>query len=435
MQNRIHAEAIYRAAVAAVQPAALLPQYLQLKDNVLQISNQTIPLANSNLYVIGAGKAAAAMAQTVESILGDHIKAGIVTTKYEHALPLEKINCIEAAHPVPDENSVEAVEQTINLLKQTKPNDVIICLLSGGASSLWADAPDGLSLQELQQTFQLLLRSGASIDEMNCVRRHLSQIKGGQLLRYVPQAHWFTLIISDVPGDQLQDIASGPTSADVTTFADAMNVINNDQLQHQLPTSVLQYLQKGMNGELLDTIKPGDSLLKQVKNIIIGSNKTAIAAAKQKAEELGYAVIVEEELLTGETAEAASHILQKATEHHVNKPACFLFGGETTVTVTGNGKGGRNQQLALCALQLLRNNPTNITLLAAGTDGTDGPTDAAGAFADHALLKAADEQQLSISDTINRNDAYHFFENVNGLLKTGATQTNVMDIAIVLIDK
>lgn len=433
MQNRVHAEAIYRAAVAAVQPAALLPQYLQLKGNVLQIVNQSIPLANADLYVIGAGKAAAAMAQTVELILGDHIKAGIVTTKYEHALSLEKINCIEAAHPVPDENSVEAVEQTINLLKQTKANDVIICLVSGGASSLWADTPDGISLKELQQTFDLLLKSGASIDETNCVRRHLSQIKGGQLLRYAPQALWFTLIISDVPGDQLQDIASGPTTGDVTTFADAMHVINKYQLKQQLPAPVLHYLQKGIKGELADTIKPGNEILKQVNNSIIGSNKTAIAAAKQKAEELGYTVIVQKELLTGETAEAATQIIQKATQYQSNKPACFLFGGETTVTVTGNGKGGRNQHLALCALQHLNNN-SDITLLAAGTDGTDGPTDAAGAFADNALRKAADEQQLSIKDAISDNDAYPFFEKVNGLLKTGATQTNVMDIVIVLID-
>jgi len=433
MQNRVHAEAIYCAAVAAVQPAALLPQYLQLKGNLLQINNQSIPLANTNLYVIGAGKAAAAMAQTVESILGDQIKAGIVTTKYEHTLPLKKITCIEAAHPVPDENSVEAVAQTIGLLKQTKPGDVIICLISGGASSLWADTPDGISLKELQQTFDLLLKSGASIDEMNCVRRHLSQIKGGQLLRHAPQALWFTLIISDVPGDQLQDIASGPTCADATTFADAMNVVNKYQLQQQLPTSVLHYLNKGIRGELTDTIKPGDEILKQVNNTIIGSNKTAIAAAKQKAEELGYTVIVQEELLTGETEEAAKHIIQKAAQYQSNKPACFLFGGETTVTVTGNGKGGRNQHLALCALQQLNNIP-NITLLAAGTDGTDGPTDAAGAFADDALRKAADDQQLSISNAINDNDAYPFFEKMNGLLKTGATQTNVMDIVIVLTE-
>lgn len=433
MQKRIHAEAIYRAAVAAVQPAALLPQHLQLKENILQIGNQSISLATTNLYVIGAGKAAAAMAQTVESILGDQINAGIITTKYEHALPLEKIICIEAAHPVPDEKSVDAVEQTISLLQQTKADDVIICLISGGASSLWADTPHGISLKELQQTFDLLLKSGASIDEMNCVRRHLSQIKGGQLLRYAPQVHWFTLIVPDVPGDQLQDIASGPTCADATTFADAMNIIIKYQLQQQLPTSVLHYLQKGLKGELADTIKPGNELLQKVNNTIIGSNKTALAAAKQKAEELGYTVIVQEELLTGETAAAATTIMQKATQYHSDKPACFLFGGETTVTVTGNGKGGRNQHLALCALHHISNEP-NITLLSAGTDGTDGPTDAAGAFADDALHKAAEDHQLSISDAINNNDAYPFFEKVNGLLKTGATQTNVMDIVIVLTE-
>lgn len=433
MQNRIHAEAIYRAAVAAVQPAALLPQYMMLKGNELLIDKHPMQLDNTDVYVIGAGKAAAAMAQTVESILGDEIKAGIITTKYEHALPLQKINCIEAAHPVPDENSVEAVAQTINLLRQTKANDVIICLISGGASSLWADTPDNINLKELQQTFDLLLKSGASIDEMNCVRRHLSQIKGGQLLRYAPQALWFTLIISDVPGDHLQDIASGPTSADATTFADALNIISNYQLQQQLPGSVLHHLQKGMKGELADTIKPGNEILKQVNNSIIGNNKTAIAAAKQKAEELGYTVIVQEELLTGETADAATAIMQKAIHYHSTKPTCFLFGGETTVTVTGNGKGGRNQHLALCALQQL-NSKTHITFLAAGTDGTDGPTDAAGAFADQELLKVAAKQQLSISDAINDNDAYHFFEKVNGLLKTGATQTNVMDIVIVLTE-
>jgi glycerate 2-kinase len=433
MQKRTDAESIYRAAVAAVQPAVLLQQQIAITEQGIRIANDVIDPAKQSLFVIGAGKASAAMAQTVETILGDHIKAGIVTTKYEHALPLEKINCIEAAHPVPDEKSIEAVQQTINLLKQTKPGDVVICLLSGGASSLWADVPAGLSLQVLQQTFQLLLRSGASIDEVNCVRRHLSQIKGGQLLRYAPQAQWFTFIISDVPGDQLQDIASGPTSADITTFADAMNVINKYQLPQQLPTSVLQYLQKGMNGELVDTIKPGDPLLKQVENIIIGSNKTALTAAKQKAEELGYTVLVQEELLIGETAEAAKLIIEKAKKYQSNKPACLLFGGETTVTVTGNGKGGRNQHFALCALQHLKAD-MNITLLAAGTDGTDGPTDAAGGFADHELLETADQRQLSISDAINDNNAYHFFEKVNGLLKTGATQTNVMDIIVVLID-
>nr|WP_294908144.1 DUF4147 domain-containing protein [uncultured Lacibacter sp.] len=435
MQNRIHAEAIYNAAVSAVQPAVLLQQHLAVTDKGIQIVETVIDLPQRSLFVIGAGKAAAAMAQTTESILGHTIKAGIVTTKYEHALPLKKIICLEAAHPVPDKNSVHAIEQTISLLQQAKPGDVIICLLSGGASSLWADTPDDLTLKQLQQTFQLLLNSGAYIDEMNCVRRHLSQIKGGQLLRYAAEARWFTLIISDVPGDNIQDIASGPTSADATSFTDAMHIIERYNLQTQLPSAVLQYLQKGINkSELNDTVKPGDPLTKNVHNHIIGSNATALHAAKQKAEELGYTTIMHEALLTGEAANAATFILEKVNAYTGNKPACFLFGGETTVTITGNGKGGRNQHLALCALQQLQKKHQPITLLAAGTDGTDGPTNAAGAFADETLLKAITEQQLSIGDALAANDAYPFFEKVNGLLKTGATQTNVMDIVIVLAD-
>lgn len=434
MQQRNKAKEIYKAAVAAVQPVVLLQQFLSVDENGIRINNEQLNIQPNSVFVIGAGKAAAAMAQTVESILGNYIKAGVITTKYEHALPLQKITCMEAAHPVPDEQSVLAVKQTIELLQQATADDVIICLLSGGASSLWADLPVGITLKELQHSFGLMLKSGANISEMNCVRRHLSSVKGGQLLRYAPHAHWFTLIISDVPGDSIRDIASGPTSADATSFADAINIINKYHLQQQLPYSVLQHLKKGMNGETADTIKPGDVLLNKVKNIIIGRNKTCIEAAKQKAEELGYTVVVNDELLTGETADAAQMILQKATQYLSTKPACFLFGGETTVTVTGNGKGGRNQHLALCALEQLNEQP-NITVLSAGTDGTDGPTDAAGAFADDALRKAAEQQQLSISEAINNNDAYHFFEKVNGLLKTGATQTNVMDIVIVLIDK
>jgi glycerate-2-kinase len=434
MQYRFHAETIYRAAVAAVQPAVLLQQFLSADENGIRINNEQLNIQTNSIIVIGAGKAAAAMAQSVETIPGNYIKAGFITTKYEHALPLQKINCIEAAHPVPDEQSILAVQQTIELLQQTTTGDVIICLLSGGASSLWADVPDGIALNELQLCFDLLLKSGANISEMNCVRRHLSSVKGGQLLRYAPNVRWFTLIISDVPGDTIQDIASGPTSADVTSFADAINIINKYHLQQQLPHSVLQHLQKGINGEIADTVKPGEALLNNVENIIIGSNKTCIAAAKQKAEELGYTVLVHDEMLTGDAADTAQMILQKVTQYHSIKPACLLFGGETTVTVTGKGKGGRNQHLALCALNQLTDSQ-NITLLAAGTDGTDGPTDAAGAFADNALRKTAERQQLSINDAIVNNDAYHFFEKVNGLLKTGATQTNVMDIVIVLIDE
>jgi glycerate 2-kinase len=433
MQNREHAISIYKAAVAAVQPSKLLPQYVEVLPAGIRIADTIIQAKGSSLYVIGAGKAVAAMAQTIASILGDQIKAGLVVTKYAHALPLAYIKVIESAHPVPDEKSVAAAQQTIELLKQTGPGDVILCLLSGGASSLWADVPEGCNLDELQQCFQLLLKSGAAIEEMNCVRRHLSSIKGGQLLRHAPQAQWHTLIISDVPGDQLEAIASGPTAADPTSFADAWKVIEKYQLQSQFPASVLQHLQNGLKGSIPETLKENDPLLLQVKNQIIGSNQVALAAAAKQAAALGYTVILQEELLTGDAATTAASIMEQAKQYKGKRPACLLFGGETTVSVTGSGKGGRNQHLALCALQYLE--PTDrMTLLAAGTDGTDGPTDAAGAFADSNILLSIEGKNIVIQDVIQKNDAYHFFEDVKGLLKTGATQTNVMDILIVLLD-
>ena len=432
MHYRNHAKEIYAVAVAAVQPAALLPQYLQLNGNVLQAGNNSIALAENNLYVIGAGKAAAAMAQTTEQLLGHFIQSGFICTKYKHALPLQIIKCIEAAHPVPDENSIKAMQQTIALLQQTKPGDHILCLLSGGASALWADVPDGIRLVELQQTFQLLLNSGADIAEMNCVRKHVSNSKGGQLLRYAPHAHWHTFIISDVPGNNLETIASGPTSADPTSFTDAWNIIQHYQLEKIIPSSVAQHLQKGIEGGIAETIKPGDALLQQANHYIIGSNETALQAAAHKATALGYTVFTFPASLKGEAADNAATILQQATTYNGIRPACFIYGGETTVTVTGNDIGGRNQQLALCAVQHMQtNNP--ITLLAAGTDGTDGPTDAAGAFADNVVVQQALQQQLLPAHFVKQNDACTFFKQTNGLLITGATQTNVMDIVIVLL--
>ncbi len=432
MHYRNHAKEIYAVAVAAVQPAALLPQYLQLNGNVLQAGNNSIALAENNLYVIGAGKAAAAMAQTTEQLLGHFIQSGFISTKYKHALPLQIIKCIEAAHPVPDENSIKAMQQTIALLQQIKPGDHILCLLSGGASALWADVPDGIRLEELQQTFQLLLNSGADIAEMNCVRKHISNSKGGQLLRFAPHAHWHTFIISDVPGNNLETIASGPTSADPTSFTDAWNIIQHYQLEKIIPSSVAQHLQKGIEGIIAETIKHGDALLQQTNHYIIGSNETAVQTAAKKATELGYTVFTFPASLQGEAADTAANIVQQAMAYNGIRPACFIYGGETTVTVTGKGKGGRNQQLALCALQ----NSTfsnNMTLLAAGTDGTDGPTDAAGAFADNAVIQQALQQKLQPAHFVEQNDAYTFFEQTDGLFITGATQTNVMDIVIVLL--
>jgi hydroxypyruvate reductase len=431
---------IFEAAVAAVQPVQLIPAHLFIKVNQLHILDQPFLLHElPNIYIIGAGKASAAMAATTEAILGNFITAGIVVTKYGHALPLQKITCIEAAHPVPDEAGIEATKKTIQLLQQAGNNDIIICLISGGCSSLWIDIPDGATLNDVQKTFNLLLQCGANIEEINTIRKHLSAIKGGQLLQHAPKANWFTFIISDVPGDELSVIASGPTVADNSRFADVKNIVEKYALGNQLPASILKHINDGVNRLVSETPKPGDTIFKQVQNKIIGNNGIALQAAEEKAKEFGYQILLVDENMKGDAATFGKEIMNRCKQYSGNKPACILFGGETTVKVTGKGRGGRNQQLVLSALiELHKKEKTNLNLqliiLSAGTDGTDGPTDAAGAIADKEIVRIALENKLDAQHFLADNDAYHFFEQTGGLVKTGATQTNVMDVVVVLID-
>ena len=409
------------------------------KDSLHILGNRFHIKSLPTIYVVGAGKAAAAMAEATENIVGDLIAGGLIVTKYGHSLALKKIRCIEAAHPLPDENSLAGAEETIQLLKEAGEGDIVICLISGGASSLWADLPAGSSLGELQDVFGLLLKSGADIKEMNAVRKHLSTVKGGQLLRYAPRANWFTLIISDVPDDELDTIASGPTVADASTFADVKTILNKYALTDQLPTSILQHINDGVAGSIAETPKENEPIFKQVQHKIIGNNSVALAAAAAKARELGYHIHFIEKDLNGDAAKVGREFIESCKKYEGIKPACVLLGGETTVTVKGNGKGGRNQHMALSALcEMLDENEVDnanrITFLSAGTDGTDGPTDAAGAIADKDVLTNAIKQQLNPTSYLEDNDAYHFFEQVGGLLKTGATQTNVMDLVVVIVE-
>jgi glycerate 2-kinase len=440
MTTREKAIQIFNAGVAAVQPSQLIPLQLFIEEEWLHIFNQRFLLNElPGIYVIGAGKASAAMAKTVEGILGDLINAGIVVTKYEHSIPLQKIICTEAAHPVPDEQGISATAATIQLLLEAKANDLIICLISGGASTLWIDVPAGVSLEDIQETFQLLLNCGATIDEVNTIRKHLSAIKGGQLLQYAPQANWFSLIISDVPGDDLHVIASGPTVPDNTSFSDVQRILEKYHLLDLLPTAILKHINNGIKGIVKETPGETNPVFKQVHNRIIGSNGIAMAAAAVKAKQLGFHIPLTEYNLCGDAANVGRELMQSAEKYTGVKPACFLLGGETTVTVTGKGKGGRNQHLVLSALMELasqQGKTTNneIAFLSAGTDGTDGPTDAAGAIADKQTLSIAQEKQLDLEKYFNNNDAYHFFEQAGGLIKTGATQTNVMDLVVVIID-
>jgi glycerate-2-kinase len=431
----IHARHIFDASIRAVHPTELLKNEIIVEESTITIARESFSKKDMpSLYVIGAGKASAAMAVEIEKLLGQWITEGIIATKYRHALPTTSIKTIEAGHPLPDTNSVEAAQKTIDLLERVKPSDIIICLISGGASALWCDVPSGIVLNELQITFDLLIRSGATIEEINTVRKHLSKMKGGQLLTHCPGAKVFTFMISDVSSDDPAVIASGPTVPDYTFFQDAYNVLGKYSLLDIIPISVRQYIQNGMQGLIAETLKPESFDSSLIKNKIIGTNQLALEAASLKANELGYEVYVLPGRITGDTEEEAKKFVDQALKRVSNKSICLLAGGETTLKVKGTLKGGRNQHFVLASLMELQKHPSDsIVILSGGTDGTDGPTDAAGAVADASTLLLAAEKKLSLADFLERYDSYHFFQQTKGLILTGPTQTNVMDIMIALI--
>ncbi len=438
MSGKYNAISIFQAAIAAVHPSNLIAKHLHLENDILTIGHQSIRLtANQKLFVIGAGKAVAAMAFETEKILGDRIYKGYVTTKYQHCIVLKKIDCWEAAHPIPDKNSFLAVEKTIQLLQEATVNDIIICLLSGGTSSLWADVPEELSQADMQIVFDLLLKCGATIHENNTVRKHLSKIKGGQLLRYAPHSKWFSLILSDVPDNDLSVIASGPTIADNSTYEDALSILKKYQLETIIPTRIWEYLQRGAKGLYAETVQQNDPLLHIVTNIMIGTNDIAIQAASDKARTMGYEVH-NFHPLNGDAITTAQNMIEFCKSYTGPLPACIITGGETTLHVTGTGMGGRNQHMALTALIEMKKRKDyetySLTFLAAGTDGTDGPTDAAGAVADIESMAMSVQKKLDPVSYFVNYDAYSFFKQTGGLLKTGPTQTNVMDLVVVLIE-
>lgn len=438
MPGKQNAISIFKTAVNAVHPSKLIAAYVQLHNEAVTIGEEQLMLTTGQkIFVIGAGKATAAMAAEIEKILGNHIHKGIITTKYHHSVPLNQIECIEAAHPVPDNNSFLAAEKTVTLLQTAGENDIIICLLSGGASSLWADKPDELNQSDLLTVFDVLLKCGANIEENNIIRKHLSKIKGGQLLRYAPLSKWFSLIISDVPGDDLSVIASGPTTADNSTYADALAIIHKYKLDTKIPGRVVEYLQRGAKGLYKETVKKEDPVLHNINNLLIGNNNIALKAAAEKAMALGY-YIHYYPILYGDAATGAKELVRFCKSYPNPLPACILTGGETTVEVKGQGTGGRNQHMALSALiEMKKRNDTetsSLTFLAAGTDGTDGPTDAAGAVADIESLAISVQKKLDPVFYFNNYNAYSFFKQTDSLIKTGPTQTNVMDLVIVLIE-
>lgn len=437
---RTHARDIFRACVRVVDAEQCVRQFVRLEGQTLHVADKTYHLtAYERVLVVGMGKASSQMGVALEDILGDRINGGLINTKYEHAEKLKRIDVVECGHPVPDEAGVNATARILDMLEKADAKTLVLCLISGGGSALTPAPVAGVSLSDKQKTTSLLLGCGANIVELNAIRKHLSRIKGGGLARAAFPATVVALMLSDVIGDPMDVIASGPTVPDTSTFRSCRDILEKYDLIDRVPDAVKMRLNAGLAGDIEDTPKPGDAALSRVQNIVVGSNQLAVAEAEKKARELGYHTLVLSTRIEGEAREVGLVYAGIAKEIAASgqplvAPACVIAGGETTVQVRGEGKGGRNQELVLSGAIHL-NGWQNVVLFSGGTDGTDGPTDAAGAVADGQTVLRANQRGLSAQAYLKNNDAYHFFKALDDLLVTGATGTNVADVAFVLVGK
>lgn len=436
---RTDAVQIFHAGLGAVEPKSAVKHYCRLNENEFCVGDQAYDLSRvKNIYIVGSGKASAPMAAAMEDILGHRIKQGLVNVKYGHIDTLKYVKLIEAGHPVPDENGQQGAEAILELVKGASAEDLVICLISGGGSALLPLVVGGLTLKDKQDTTNILLACGATIHEINAIRKHLSRVKGGQLAKAVYPAPLVSLMLSDVVGDNLDVIGSGPTVPDLSTFSDCHEIFLKYDIIQKLPEAVVQYIQAGISGKVPETPKEGDPAFDKTHNLVIGSNIEAVLAAREKANHLGYNTLVLSSMIEGETRDVAGVHTAMAKEilktgNPLPTPACILSGGETTVSITGDGLGGRNQEFVLAAAIDIAGYE-NVVILSAGTDGNDGPTDAAGAIADSNTFKKAESRELNPLSYLSNNDSYHFFENLGDLLKTGPTNTNVMDLRIMLVN-
>ncbi len=432
------AKTIFDAGIQAVMPEVCVARHLNLSGSRLYAEGIDLDLDQiRHIYVAGAGKASAAMAEEVEKVLGPRIHAGVVVTKYGHGLPLDHCRVMEAGHPVPDAAGMAGASALLDMVAEAGPDDLIVCLISGGASALTPLPADAICLADKQDTTRQLLGCGATIHEINTIRKHLSKIKGGQVCKAANGARVISLILSDVIGDDLDIIGSGMTAPDRGHFRDCRIILERHGIWDSVPEPVQNHIRSGMNGRIPDTPKPGDPIFSRVTNQVVGSLSDALNAAAIEAENQGFTPVVLSSMIQGEAKEAAKVLCAVAREvrrfgRPVNPPACLLCGGETTVTIKGTGTGGRNMELALAGAMALQDT-SGILLLSGGTDGTDGPTDAAGAFADGNTVSRAAGLDLSPENHLNENNAYPFFKALDDLLITGPTRTNVMDMQILLI--
>ena len=429
---------IFIHALKAVDPIEAVKRCLKVEGDDLTVNGKTYSLQDyGHIYVVGAGKAGASMALAVEAILGDRITKGVINVKYGYLSELKRVKLNEVGHPIPDEKGVSGSQEIAGLLEQLGKNDLVICLISGGGSALLPSPAEGITLEDKQKITNLLLQCGANINEINAIRKHISKIKGGGLARLTYPSILITLILSDVVGDPLDVIASGPTVPDKSTFSDCMGILGKYNLLEKVPQSIKGRIQRGINGEIEETPKTGSPIFEKTQNVIIGSNIIAVKAAEQRTRELGYNPLILSTFMEGETREVAKVHAAIAkeivkTNHPIGPPACVISGGETTVTIRGKGLGGRNQEFVLASaldIQGLK----DVVVLSGGTDGTDGPTDAAGAIADVDTVRRARELGLDANVYLEDNDSYHFFEKLEDLLITGPTNTNVMDLRLILV--
>lgn len=437
-QLRRDAEVIYRAALQAADAGVAVRRNLQLNNSRLRVGTANYQLRDfDRIYLLAVGKAAGAMALAVEHALGVRLTGGLVITKHGHRVEgLRVCRQTTSAHPVPDADGEQAGNEAEAMLRECNARDLLLVAVSGGASALLPAPVAGITMEAKRKMTDLLLRAGADITRLNIVRKHLSRLKGGGLAALAYPAAVAGLLLSDVIGDDPGVIGSGLTAADGSTYAEALEILDLYRLRKHAPRAIVKHLEAGSRGERPETPKLTDPIWKNVSNVIVGSNETSLSAAKRAAQSLGYRTAILSSSISGETREAAGVLCEILREtalrgSPLRPPACLLAGGETTVTVRGKGRGGRNQEFALSAARSL-SGLQNVLALSLGTDGTDGPTNAAGALATGATWERAAKFGLNGVAALDANDSYPFFQKLNDLVITGPTGTNVMDICILL---
>jgi len=440
---RSDAKEIFRSCLIAVDPYRAVKRFVRLEENRLVAGMEGGPKTEIDLTefdhisLVGAGKATAPMARAVEELFGERIQKGIINLKYGFTEELEFTEIIEAGHPVPDENGLKGTKKILDFLQSTGEKDLIFSLISGGGSALLPQPAGNIRLSEKQELTRSLLACGASIDEINSVRKHISSSKGGQMAGAAFPATVVNLMLSDVVGDRVDVIASGPFVPDSSTFKDVWEIFRKYGLKG-IPSTINEYIRAGLKGQIPETPKENDPIFNRVFSLIVGSNILALEAASAKAKELGYKPLILSSMVEGETREVArvhSAVAREIvkTGRPIPPPACIISGGETTVTIRGEGLGGRNQEFCLAACLDLAGLSPRVVILSGGTDGNDGPTDAAGALVDPFTVSRGKDRGMDAAVFLDKNDAYHFFEKTKDLLMTGPTNTNVMDVRLVLV--